>query len=172
MPIVLLSAWITLMWQAAGASGGPGPGVSLPLAQERAARISNLRYDLEFEIPSSLDEPLAGTETIRFELRGASAPLALDFSQPADRISILKVNGRATAARSADGHVMLPPDLLQEGMNEVQLRFTAGDAPLNRTAEFLYSLFVPARARLAFPCFDQPDLKARWRLTLNVPAGW
>ena len=22
------------------------------------------------------------------------------------------------------------------------------------------------------PCFDQPDLKARWRLILNVPVGW
>jgi len=33
-------------------------------------------------------------------------------------------------------------------------------------------LFVPARARLAFPCFDQPDIKARYALTLDVPAGW
>ena len=31
---------------------------------------------------------------------------------------------------------------------------------------------MPARARLAFPCFDQPDLKARWTLALDVPAGW
>ena len=23
-----------------------------------------------------------------------------------------------------------------------------------------------------FPCFDQPDLKARWSLALDVPAGW
>jgi aminopeptidase N len=36
----------------------------------------------------------------------------------------------------------------------------------------LYTLFVPARARLAFPCFDQPDLKARYRLRLSVPEGW
>ena len=48
----------------------------------------------------------------------------------------------------------------------------AGDEPLNRHDDFLYSLFVPARASLAFPCFDQPDLKARWQLTLHVPHGW
>ena len=36
----------------------------------------------------------------------------------------------------------------------------------------MYPLFVPARARLAFPCFDQPDIKARYALTLDVPAGW
>ena len=33
-------------------------------------------------------------------------------------------------------------------------------------------MFVPARAHLAFPCFDQPDLKARWTLALDVPAEW
>ena len=36
----------------------------------------------------------------------------------------------------------------------------------------MYTLFVPARAHLAFPCFDQPDLKARWTLALDIPAGW
>ena len=43
---------------------------------------------------------------------------------------------------------------------------------MNRNEEFLYTLFVPARARLTFPCFDQPDLKARYTLTLEVPADW
>jgi aminopeptidase N len=43
---------------------------------------------------------------------------------------------------------------------------------LNRNPDFMYTLFVPARAHLAFPCFDQPDLKARFALELNVPAGW
>ena len=44
--------------------------------------------------------------------------------------------------------------------------------PLNRNDDFLYTIFVPARAHEAFPCFDQPDLKARWTLELDVPAGW
>src|SRR5262249_5498476 len=54
----------------------------------------------------------------------------------------------------------------------VDIAFRAGDAALNRTSDFLYSLFVPARAHLTFPCFDQPDLKARYTLTLAVPSGW
>ena len=52
------------------------------------------------------------------------------------------------------------------------MTFNAGDASLNRNDDFLYTLFVPARAHLAFPCFDQPDLKARWTLALDVPEGW
>src|SRR4029453_17136374 len=38
--------------------------------------------------------------------------------------------------------------------------------------DFMYTIFVPARAHLAFPCFDQPDLKAKWTLALDIPAGW
>ena len=44
--------------------------------------------------------------------------------------------------------------------------------PLNRSDDFIYTIFVPARAHEAFPCFDQPDLKARWTLVLDVAAGW
>jgi aminopeptidase N len=39
-------------------------------------------------------------------------------------------------------------------------------------AQYLYSLFVPADASSAFPCFDQPDLKARFSLALQMPAKW
>src|SRR6185436_15278665 len=54
----------------------------------------------------------------------------------------------------------------------ITLRFEAGSAALNRNPEFMYTLFVPARARLAFPCFDQPDLKARYTLSLDIPSTW
>ena len=53
----------------------------------------------------------------------------------------------------------------------VEIEFVAGDAPLNRKDDFLYSLFVPARASLAMPVFDQPDLKAKWQLIAERAAG-
>ena len=31
---------------------------------------------------------------------------------------------------------------------------------------------MPARAHLAFPCFDQPNLKARFAVELNIPKDW
>ena len=58
------------------------------------------------------------------------------------------------------------------GSNVATIDFVAGDAPLNRSDDFLYTIFVPARAHEAFPCFDQPDLKARWTLSLEIPDGW
>ena len=64
---------------------------------------------------------------------------------------------------------MLPAAALKPGATEVEIEFTAGDASLNRNPDFLYALFVPARAHLAIPVFDQPDLKARWTLDAHVP---
>ncbi len=39
-------------------------------------------------------------------------------------------------------------------------------------AEYIYSLFVPSDASTAFPVFDQPDLKARFKLDLYLPGVW
>ncbi len=39
-------------------------------------------------------------------------------------------------------------------------------------AEYIYSLFVPSDASTAFPVFDQPDLKARFSLSAEIPRAW
>ena len=36
---------------------------------------------------------------------------------------------------------------------------------------YVFTSFTPIDARRAFPCFDEPDLKAPWALTLHVPRG-
>src|SRR5205823_101520 len=105
------------------------------------------------------------------DARGAE-PLALDFEpNGAGSVRRVQVQGGSVAPVVRDGHLLLS-DRLREGMNRVTIEFDAGDAPLNRNDDYLYTIFVPARAHEAFPCFDQPDLKARWSLTLDVPDGW
>ena len=74
--------------------------------------------------------------------------------------------------RSEQGHLVIAADALRSGENAIDISFTAGDEALNRNDEYLYSLFVPARASHAFPCFDQPDIKAALSLTLQIPSGW
>ena len=43
---------------------------------------------------------------------------------------------------------------------------------LNRNDDFLYTLLVPDRASTLFPCFDQPDIKANYTLTITAPKDW
>jgi aminopeptidase N len=151
----------------------PDLGISEALARARASRIGNLRYDLAFTVPAARSQPVAARALIRFSLTQPDAPLILDYAP--DRAGMLKLvetNGVETTVRQVNGHVIIPADALHAGENSVSLDFNAGDASLNRSEDFLYTIFVPARAHLAFPCFDQPDLKAAWSLSLDVPAGW
>jgi aminopeptidase N len=150
-----------------------GPGVSESLATERANRVSDVRYRMSFDIPAARGDRIAARTTISFALSDAAAPLAFDFEPNAmGRLRQVSVGGAVVAAALQDGHVMLPASSLQVGRNVVTIDFDAGDAPLNRNDDFLYTILVPARAHEAFPCFDQPDLKARWTLELTVPADW
>ena len=149
-------------------SGAPvEPGVSRALALERAERIGNLSYELRFSIPEAPDSSCRGTVVISFNLKG-SGPLQLDFRP--ENVQGLCVNGVSQRADVRAEHIVLKQ--LREGPNQVELQFTPEDAPLNRHRDYLYSLLVPERARTLFPCFDQPDLKARFHLSLDIPAAW
>ncbi len=150
----------------------PDSGVPRPLADDRAARISDLRYDATFNIPAGRTDPVDGHVTVSFTLRDGSQPVAFDFAQPAEHLVALGANGTSLEPAIVNGHVVVPSRALRTGDNVIDMRFVAGDEALNRNDEFLYTLFVPARASLALPVFDQPDLKGRWRLTLNLPPDW
>jgi len=154
-------------------SDDPEPGIAESLAKERAARVSDLRYSLRFRIPANRTERITGHATIAFILADAGKPLALDFEPNGlGALHLVNIGGATADAPLRNGHIVLPPSALRVGANSVTIEFDAGDASLNRNDDFLYTLFVPARAHEAFPCFDQPDLKARWTLALDVPDGW
>lgn len=148
------------------------PGVSWALAEQRAQTLSHIRYELTFTIPDSLTERVRGQETISFVISDASQPLVLDFNQPPESVLSVRAQGKEIQYEVTNGHVVISEDSLRAGENAITLEFLAGDGSLNRNADYLYTLFVPDRAAIAFPCFDQPNLKARYRLTLDVPASW
>ncbi len=150
----------------------PDPGIALSLATQRAESIRNVRYDLSFTIPPKASEAIMGREAVRFVLNDVSRPLVLDFEPGAEFVSSVSTHGRPIAFSAVNGHIVIAKEFLTRGENSVEIAFRAGDASLNRNPDFMYALFVPARARLAFPCFDQPDLKARYTLELQVPQEW
>ena len=148
-----------------------GPGVALELAERRAATIFNVHYDISLSIPAARAEPIDGSIITSFTLAEVG-PLVFDFAQPAENVHAVRVAGEPVDFEARDEHVILPAEVMSPGHNVVDIEFTAGDGSLNRQDDFLYTLFVPDRARVAVPLFDQPDLKARLRLQLDVPAQW
>jgi aminopeptidase N len=174
MRLAIILAASMLLTAAAQTKPDPDIGVPLTLAQARAARVSNIHYDLSFTIPAERQQPIAGRETVTFSLSDASDPLAIDFSpeRSGGLLHWAEAGGARIAVRQVNGHVIVPAAALKAGENRLTFDFNAGNGPLNRSDDFLYTIFVPARAHEAFPCFDQPDLKARWTLALEVPDGW
>lgn len=147
-------------------------GVSWELAQWRAQNLQGIEYDLQLNIPSLKTAPLTGKVNISFELKDLSQDLLLDFKSSKKWRGQLIVNGKKRKGQHQAGHFILPAKKLKIGKNQVQLTFEASNQSLNRSADYLYTLVVPDRASTVFPCFDQPNLKARYTLHLDVPADW
>ena len=161
------------------APAAPGGGVSSELARGREGRVSDLRYELTFALERG-SRQAQGAETLTFDLSDPSVDLPLDFRDGI--VEQVSLNEHPLPGELQDGHLMLPAGALRRGENTVTLRFTSrvdtAGAAITRymdkedDSEYLYSLFVPMDASTAFPCFDQPDLKARFTLTVSAPTEW
>ena len=157
-------------------SGLPEEGVSYSLAQERSAAISNVGYRLHFSIPKDLGGSIPAREEVTFTLN-ARTDVVLDFRESEDHlngvsVSAGKAGARPVQAKVGAGHIVIPRSAVRKGENRISIDFTAGELSLNRREEFLYTLLVPDRACTLFPCFDQPDIKAHYRLSLELPQSW
>jgi aminopeptidase N len=150
----------------------PGEGVPMEMARDRAANVSQLRYNLTLLIPQSDSLPVTGFTVMHFRLADPSKPLVIDFDAEGAADATVIANGGVVPTRVVNGHIVIPAARLRRGKNVVRIGFRAGNAPLNRSTDMLYTLFVPAHARRVMPCFDQPDLKGRWTVTLEHPAQW
>lgn len=147
-------------------------GIPLELAVARKNAIREVTYDLRFSLPLDRADSIAGEVTIQFSWTGKPIDLQLDYQPDEKSIHYLAVNGEQQEVDYENEHILLDAGDLQAPTNSITIRFTAGEAALNRNEDYLYTLFVPSRASTCFPVFDQPDLKAVFRLELTMPSAW
>ncbi|OEK05409.1 M1 family aminopeptidase [Roseivirga misakiensis] len=147
-------------------------GVSLELANYRKEVLSIVNYKLEFRVPRDFNQRIQALEDLSFNLSDNTKDLQLDFKESLDHLKGIIVNGVSQDLAIENEHIVLKKENLKKGFNRVELNFFAGESSLNRKEDFLYTLFVPDRARTAFPVFDQPNLKATFELTLDLPEDW
>ncbi|MGU3374817.1 M1 family aminopeptidase [Chryseobacterium sp. M5A1_1a] len=148
-------------------------GVSYELAQFRKNTLRDIKYELNLKIPESKSERISGTEVLTFNYKKQNEEsLLIDFKEDLSSLLSVSVNGQAIKPVLENEHVVIDGKYLKSGVNEINFNFLAGNGALNRRDGYLYALFVPDRARTMFPCFDQPNLKANYLLTLTIPEKW
>ena len=148
--------------------------------QRREAVDGRLEYKVELVICPSGESYLCNVE-ICFDLKDAE-DITLDYKKR--DLEYLKINEKEVFIEEglyAEGQIRLARGLLQKGKNVVvartRSRFDRDDVGLMRSdsegsGAFVYMVLGPNCCSLVFPCFDQPDIKAVFRLRVIVPQDW
>jgi len=147
-------------------------------AQERAALLEVDRYDVELDLTGLADgDTLRTTSTVTFS---ASTPGATTFVDCLGEVEEAALNGRPLPSGPPPGGHLELPDLASENVlvvRTVQRRTEAGQG-IHRAVDpqdgevYVWTTFEPDDARWVFACFDQPDLKAAFGITVHVPERW
>jgi aminopeptidase N len=146
-------------------------------ARRRATQVSNVEYVLDITLAAKAPT-YRGSVVITFDSNGD--PTFLDFR--GKTIERFRVSGVEVAPRR-DGHrIVLPADQLRSGANRIEIEYEnefdhQGDGfhqfiDPEDDQEYIYSNFEPFEAHRLFPCFDQPDLKASYTLTVTAPTAY
>jgi len=148
-------------------------------ARSRASFLSTDSYDIRLDLTT--DERTFLTETtLRFSSSEAR-PTFVDLI--AQSVEEIELNGELLpdpASRFDGARVQLPA--LAEGENTLRIlatgRYMNTGEGLHRFVDpvdeevYLYTQFEVSDARRMFACFEQPDLKATFALTVTAPQHW
>ena len=153
-------------------------------AQQRKAMIRQASYDVYLDIADSEASEYAGRIAIQLELHKADKPLTIDFQQ--GQIHRLLVNSKNLTPDYNGQFLTLPHKSLQTGDNTIEIEFTHHYSDSNSisntgltkftdpedNSHYLYSQSGVYATSQILPLFDQPDIKASFRLTVKAPAQW
>ena len=153
-------------------------GVSHDLAMFRSQTIRDVHYNLWLDVTAPDSAP--GHIQIHFRRTGA-ADAIIDFR--GRRLTHIAANGIPLTTDAFNGaHIRVPARLLHADKNRIDAEFVTDIAASGTSiikshdasdgSDYLYTLLVPADASQLFPCFDQPDLKARISFSLTASRTW
>jgi len=147
-------------------------------ARERAALLAVHRYDLDLDLTGLVDgNALRATSTITFSAATAGAATFVDCL---GEVESADLNGRPLASGPPPGGRLELTDLGADNVlvvRSVQRRTERGQG-VHRAVDpsdgevYVWTSFEPDDARVVFACFDQPDLKAVFGITVHVPERW
>ncbi|OJZ68243.1 aminopeptidase N [Mycolicibacterium diernhoferi] len=153
------------------------PNLTRDQAAERAALVTVDNYRIDLDLTTG-DRTFRSVTTVTFSAL-AGADTYIDIA--ADTIHSATLNGHALDVSGYDesagialsglaGHneLVVDADCLYSNTGEGLHRFVD---PVDNEV-YLYSQFETADAKRMFACFDQPDLKATFDVTVTAPQHW
>lgn len=147
-------------------------------ARARAAVISACSYRVDLDLTGARDRPTFRSTTVIGFSASPGASTFVDLIAATVREVVL--NGEPIAPDRVVGDRIPLPSLAS--WNELRVvadcLYTVTGEGMHRFVDpvdgetYLYTQFEVPDARRVFACFEQPDLKARFRFTVAVPPGW
>src|SRR5579859_5226757 len=165
------------------------PNLTRTDAQARAALLDVTAYEVELDLTDGRGKPGERTfrsrTTVRFRAARAGAATFIDLVAERIRGAVLNgapldVAGYAPETGLELGGPGPGQNLLEENtlVVDADCIYSNTGEGLHRfvdpvdSAVYLYSQFETADAKRMYACFDQPDLKAPFTLTVTAPADW
>jgi aminopeptidase N len=160
------------------------PQLSHDEAKGRAEVISKVNsYQIVLDVTDGNGRPGQGTfrstTTVEFDAKpGAHTFIDLIAGEvksaklndhEIDASDVQKIGRIQLAELSAHNRLVVDAICCYSDSGEGLHRFVD---PNDNDKVYLYSQFEPADARRVFACFDQPDLKSEFDLTVTAPAKW
>jgi len=154
-------------------------GLNQDVAVMRKKQISRPRYQLKFVLNAE-GTPFSGESQIQFHFSPQGSDLTVDFHK--GEILELRLNGQIEAYEYNGYFLTFKEDHFKAGDNTLNIKFRHAynkegsglyyfKDPVDQTV-YTYSDFEPFSANKLFPLFDQPNLKATFELSADVPAHW
>lgn len=146
----------------------------------RKTQIEKVDYAIKF-IFSENSDTFKGEARLYFSLKNNSQPLRIDALF--NKISKITVNGSQVSNHTIEyGYLLIPYQYLAVGSNIIDIEYETNYSKKNHglqhfkdpldQREYIFTDSEPYGAHLFYPCFDQPDLKATFDITMVAPQNW
>ncbi len=148
-------------------------------AEERRAQINGeIEYGLDLKFHSKAEE-FSGTEKIKFFLAKKSLGLRVDTTSEVKKVL---VNSQEVKFKKDKFSMTIDEGLKENSENIIEIDYIGkynhsgeglqGFIDPEDKREYLYSDSEPYSAHRFYPCFDQPDMKATFKLKVQIPKFW
>ena len=153
------------------------PNLTREEARERAALITVTSYQVDLDLTGG-DVTFGSRSVVRFSCAVPGAGTFVNLTAPA--VSRITLNGEPVAPGAFDGERIALAGLTAENVLVVdaECAYSRSGQGLHRFVDpadgnvYLYSNLEPYDAHRIYACFDQPDMKARYELSVTAPAAW